>query len=70
MFDLCVHSVQFHRTALEMGEWDLLQPLVKRGSPAHKSTSVKMHVLRKPGPVLIDAEPLTALDCRLPANYA
>jgi hypothetical protein len=47
-FDLCVHSVQFYRTAVEMSEWHLCQPIVKRGAPSPKASNVNLQVVRKP----------------------
>jgi hypothetical protein len=46
LFDLRVHAVMFNRQALELSEWQLLEPLVKY--QFHKSTDVKLMVLRKP----------------------
>ena len=48
VFDLRVHSVMFYKIALQLPEWSMCMPLVKRGSPAHKSTDVALQVVRRP----------------------
>lgn len=46
LFDLHVHLVQFHKLALELTEWHMLEPTVTRGSPPEKSTNVALHIRR------------------------
>jgi hypothetical protein len=46
LFDLTVCCVQFHRHALELAEWGICLPAVRRGSPAHKTTDVVLRVKR------------------------
>eukprot|EP00798_Chlamydomonas_sp_ICE-L_P003976 gene3976-14055_t len=45
-FDMLVSSVQFHREALTLTEWTLHEPVVERGTPANKSSTVRLQVKR------------------------
>jgi hypothetical protein len=47
-FDLTVCSVQFHSKALELPEWKMFEPMIKRNPIAHKATTVTLQVKRKP----------------------
>ena len=45
-YNLTVNIVQFHKSALELTEWALYEPEVVRGSPSHKTTTVKIKARR------------------------
>ena len=45
-YDLTVHTVQFHKQAIEQTEWSMLAPAIKRDTPAWKATKIRFHVLR------------------------
>lgn len=46
-YDLTVHMVQFHKNAIRLTEWVQNCPQIFRNSPAHKSTTISLQVLRK-----------------------
>ena len=48
IFELRVNIVQFHKTALIQTEYDIYNPLLKAGSPAHKCSSVIFLAKRRP----------------------
>lgn len=47
MYDLSVCTVQFKRSMLELQEWFMLEPEVRRGSPAHKNSIITFNIRRK-----------------------
>lgn len=49
LFDLCVSMVQFHKQAILLPEWRMYAPIVRKGSPKEKVSSVSMLVERLPG---------------------
>eukprot|EP00656_Telonema_subtile_P012160 TRINITY_DN16105_c0_g2_i1.p1 TRINITY_DN16105_c0_g2~~TRINITY_DN16105_c0_g2_i1.p1 ORF type:complete len:330 (-),score=77.62 TRINITY_DN16105_c0_g2_i1:192-1181(-) len=51
-FDLRVCCVQFHKSALQLAEWSLYEPVLDRTD--HKATSIQLQLLRKPMHYLID----------------
>ena len=48
-YDLTVCCVLLHYDALDQPEYHVLEPIVKRGSPAHKASFVSLFVSRKSG---------------------
>ena len=46
LYNLTINQVQFHRTAFELTEWAVHEPVVVRGSPAHKVSTVQLKVRR------------------------
>lgn len=54
LFDLTLAMVMFNGDALEMMEWTMCEPKVKRGSPAHKEAIVELVVKRQPGFFIIN----------------
>jgi hypothetical protein len=49
LYNLSVHCVQFKSECLQMTEWMLLQPRIKRDSPGTKATKIKLQVSRLAG---------------------
>ena len=45
-FKLTVCCVQFHAKALQIPEWKMYEPSIKRGQISHKSTTISIHVER------------------------
>jgi len=48
-FDLTVNTVQFHKDALQLSEWEVFTPIVQRDSPKEKATKVHIQVKRFDG---------------------
>lgn len=48
-FNLTINTVQFHKDALELSEWKVYTPIVKRDSPKEKASKVFLQVKRFSG---------------------